>query len=60
MLEEGCGNVGVIYNYKVFLKLLDYIVASHKGEIDDINSLLVSNHCPKDFLPMLANYVGYK
>ena len=48
------------YDFGVFLKLLDYIVASYKGEVDDINGLIVPNRCPKDYLPMLADYVGYK
>jgi len=47
-------------DFKVLLKLLDYIVSSYKGEIDDILNLIIPSKCPKKFLPLLADFVGYK
>lgn len=46
-------------DYRVILKLLDYIVASHKGSVDDSVSLLVPKMCPKKYLSLLSEYVGY-
>lgn len=47
-------------DFKVILKLLDYIVASYKGGTDDLINLIVPKMCPKKYLPLLAEYVGYE
>lgn len=61
---ESRDNVPFVYtlsrDYLTFLKLLDLITVSFKSDVDNISSLLNSDKCKSEYLPLLASYVGYE
>ena len=46
-------------DFKVFLRLLEYIVSSTKYDIDTWLDLYTPMKCPLRFLPLLADLIGY-
>lgn len=47
-------------DFRVFLKLLDIVVNTCKYDIDEWTSLYDPLLCKKEFLPLLADFIGYR
>ncbi len=47
-------------DFRVFLKLLDIVINTCKYDIDEWTSLYDPLTCKKEFLPLLADFLGYR
>lgn len=47
-------------DFRVFLKLLDIVINSCKYDIDNWTTLYDPLQCPENFLPLLADFIGYR
>ena len=47
-------------DFEALCRLLDMILTSTKYEIDTLINLYIPAKCPEDFLPLLAEHLGYK
>lgn len=64
MLFDSKNYVPLIYrssrDFEAILKLLDTLLTTNKYEIDTLINLYVPEDCYEDFLPLLAEHIGYK